>query len=318
MLGSHLRLTACAEELAEAHVSVWEVGEFVEEALAQSLSLVELAGVNQVDGAVGQLVEPLAIVVDDRLPEGAGSADGGRWCVAPLLLAGGNGGGLIRGQAALLVLLAAAAGTGLVTSDLGHGVHVSLLKLFDAATFYHVLERIDAELAEATRRARCPRCKGVLHKASYPRKPRGGPADLPASYGVRASYCCAVEGCRTRATPPSVRFLARRVYLGAVVVLASALQHGVSAFRVRRLTELFGASRQTLLRWRSWWLEAFAASRFWQSLRGRVMPAVDEAMLPCSLLERFEGSSGEGGAMAALLGVLQPISTRPWLSASAS
>jgi hypothetical protein len=48
------------------------------------------------------------------------------------------------------------------------------------------------------------------------------------------------------------------------------------------------------------------------------MPAVDEARMPCSLLERFEGSSGEGGAMAALLGVLQPISTRPWLSASAS
>jgi hypothetical protein len=50
----------------------------------------------------------------------------------------------------------------------------------------------------------------------------------------------------------------------------------------------------------------------------RVMPAVDEATLPCSLLERFDGSSGQGGAVAALLGVLQPISTRPWLSASAS
>jgi hypothetical protein len=33
---------------------------------------------------------------------------------------------------------------------------MSLLKLFADATFYHVLERIDAELAEATRRARCP------------------------------------------------------------------------------------------------------------------------------------------------------------------
>jgi hypothetical protein len=195
---------------------------------------------------------------------------------------------------------------------------MSLLKLFADATFYHVLERIDAELAEVTRRARCPRCGGVLHKASYPRKPRGGPADLPAGFGIRASYCCAVEGCRTRATPPSVRFLARRVYLGAVVVLASALQHGVSAFRVRQLAELFGASRQTLLRWRSWWLEAFPASRFWQSLRGRLVPAVDETALPRSLVERFERSSDEGGPLAALLGVLQPISTRPWLSASAS
>lgn len=195
---------------------------------------------------------------------------------------------------------------------------MSLLKLIDATTFYHVLERIDAELAETTRRAGCQRCEGVLHKANYPRKPRGGPPGLPASYSRRASYCCAADGCRTRATPPSVRFLARRVYLGAVVVLASALQHGVSAFRVRQLTELFGASRQTLLRWRSWWLEAFPTSRFWQSLRGRLVPAVDETTLPSSLVERFEPGRGDGGAMASLLRVLQPISTRPWLSASAS
>jgi hypothetical protein len=195
---------------------------------------------------------------------------------------------------------------------------MSLLKLLDAAWFYHVLERIDAELAETTRCAGCQRCEGTLHKASYPRKPRGGPPGLPASYSVRASYCCAVDGCRTRATPPSVRFLARRVYLGAVVVLASALQHGVSAFRERQLKELFGASRQTLLRWRSWWLEAFAASRFWQSLRGRLVPAVDETTLPRSLVERFERSPGEGGPLAALLCALQPISTRPWLLAGAS
>jgi hypothetical protein len=195
---------------------------------------------------------------------------------------------------------------------------MSLLKLIDAATFYHVLERIDAEFAEATRRARCRTCEGVLHKANYPRKPRGGPADLPASYGMRASYCCAVDGCRTRATPPSVRFLARRVYLGAVVVLASALQHGVSAFRASRLKELFGASRQTLARWRSWWLEAFPASRFWQSLRGRFMPAVDETTLPSSLVERFEHRNDEDHAVVGLLELLEPISTRPWLKASAS
>ncbi|HEY6174748.1 MAG TPA: hypothetical protein VIX73_09905, partial [Kofleriaceae bacterium] len=132
------------------------------------------------------------------------------------------------------------------------------------------------------------------------------------------SYCCGVEGCRTRATPPSVRFLGRRVYLGAVVVLASALQHGVSAFRERRLKELFGVSRQTLLRWRTWWLEAFPVSRFWQSLRGRFMPVVDETVLPRSLVERFVDYPVGGGALVGLLGVLQPISTRPHLSASAS
>jgi len=195
---------------------------------------------------------------------------------------------------------------------------MSLLKLIGDTMFYHLLERIDGELAETTRCAGCRRCKAVVHKAKYPRKPRGGPPGLPETYGWRASYCCAADGCRTRATPPSVRFLGRRVYLGAVVVLASALQHGVSKFRARQLRELFGVSRQTLERWRSWWLETFPASRFWQSLRGRVMPGVNEATLPHSLLEQFEGRSIDGGALAGVLGLLQPISTQPWLFASAS
>lgn len=318
MLGRPPRLTAGAEELAQAHVAVGEVGELVEEPVTQALSLVELTGVNQVDGTIGHLVEPLAILVEDGPSEGARRADRWRRCIAALLLAGSQGGGLIVSQAALFVLLAAAAGTGMVASDVGHGVHVSLLKLINGVAFYQVLERIDAERAEATRQAGCQRCAGALHKAYYPRKPRGGPRDLPASYHKRASYCCGVEGCRTRATPPSVRFLGRRVYLGAVVVLASALQHGVSAFRLRQLKELFGASYETLSRWRTWWLEAFPVSRFWQSLRGRFVPAVDETVLPRSLVERFESSPVEGGALAGLLGVLQPISTRPHLSASAS
>jgi hypothetical protein len=195
---------------------------------------------------------------------------------------------------------------------------MSLLKLFGDAEFYHVLERIDADLAEATRRGRCLQCGAVLHSARYRRKPRGGPVDLPASYRQRASFCCAVDGCRKRATPSSVRFLGRRVYLGAVVVLASAMQHGVNAVRARRLKELFGVSRQTLARWRSWWLESFPVSRFWHSLRGRVMPAVDQGALPRSLLEHVERAEHGKPPVLTLLELLRPISTAPWLEASAS
>ena len=122
MLGSLLRLSPRTEELAEPHVSVGEVGEVLEEAVAQLLGLVELAGVNQVDGVIGHLVEPLALVIDDRSPAGAGSVDRRRRGVATLLFAGGDSSSFVPGQAAMLVLLAAAAGTGLVTSDHGHDV----------------------------------------------------------------------------------------------------------------------------------------------------------------------------------------------------
>ena len=46
------------------------------------------------------------------------------------------------------------------------------------ATFWAFLFTIDQDLAETTRRRGCP-CGGRLHRADYPRKPRGGPDTLP-------------------------------------------------------------------------------------------------------------------------------------------
>jgi hypothetical protein len=34
---------------------------------------------------------------------------------------------------------------------------------------------------------------------------------LDKGYGQRFSFCCAVGGCRKRTTPPSLRFLGRKV-----------------------------------------------------------------------------------------------------------
>lgn len=115
------------------------------------------------------------------------------------------------------------------------------------ASFYDFLERIDMDLAEAMRQEGCG-CAGVLHRASYPRKPRGGPRDLGSGYDRRLSFCCARRDCRRRQTPPSVRFLGRKVYLGAVVVLVSAMRHGTTPARVARIEELVGVSRRTLAR----------------------------------------------------------------------
>lgn len=83
------------------------------------------------------------------------------------------------------------------------------------ATFWSFLFSVDRDLAESARREGC-RCGGRLHGANYPRKPRGVD-DLPEAYAHRLSFCCDRDGCRKPATPPSVRFLGRKWYLGAVV-----------------------------------------------------------------------------------------------------
>jgi hypothetical protein len=172
---------------------------------------------------------------------------------------------------------------------------------------WRVLQQIDADLAAAARAAGCP-CGGVLHSARYPRKPRGGPADLDDDYRKRFSFCCAEEGCRERTTPPSARFLGRKVYLGAVVVLATALRQGSTPWRLRRLRELFGVSARTLARWRDFWRVAFAESAFWRAARGRFMPPVTANGLPGALLERFTGEQ----PLALMLTFLAPITTTSW------
>jgi hypothetical protein len=180
-------------------------------------------------------------------------------------------------------------------------------ELLGDARLYDLLERIDEDLAGQARAAGC-RCGAPLHSARYRRKPRGGPAGLGAGYEQRLSFCCAAEGCRKRTTPPSVRFLGRRVYLGAVVVLVSALRQGASPTRVSVLHELFGVGERTLRRWRQWWQRTFAEGAFWRAARGRVLPVVLACHLPRGLIERFTAASSD--RVCQVLRFLAPITTQ--------
>lgn len=112
-------------------------------------------------------------------------------------------------------------------------------------TLFRLLEKIDRDLAQQTHQGGCWFCGAPLCRGDYERKTRGGP-----QWDVRFSFCCSREGCRRRCTPASVRFLGRRVYAGLVVVLLSAMLHGVNAERVRRLRQVLQMDRRTLLRWR--------------------------------------------------------------------
>ena len=175
------------------------------------------------------------------------------------------------------------------------------------ASFWRFLFSIDQDLAESARKEACP-CGGRLHRANYPRKPRGGPGDLPDEYGYRLSFCCDREGCRKRVTPPSVRFLGRKVYLGAVVVLVAAMRQGPSPRRVRELSKLFGADRRTIARWRVFWDEHLPQTPFWKVARGRLAPAVEISSLPRSLLEAFLRGDDDRQGWGRLLRFLSPIS----------
>ena len=180
--------------------------------------------------------------------------------------------------------------------------------ILNDASFYRQLARFDEELAEQARGKGC-RCGGKLHRALYPRKPRGVPDEVEGEYGRRWSFCCAEEGCRKRTTPASLRFLSRRVYAAAVVVLVSALRDGVTGERMRRLGGMVAQiSRRTLERWRQWWLEEFPQTSFWRVARGRYPVLLDCGSLPLSLLERFNKPRPEDRTLA-LLRFILPLTT---------
>jgi len=173
------------------------------------------------------------------------------------------------------------------------------------ASLHRQLLSIDEDLAAQARERGCAVCGGPLHRADYPRQPRGAPEELGADFDRRLSFCCGREGCRKRLTPPSVRFLGRRVWLGVVVTLACVAMHGLSARRARKLREELGVDRRTLERWRRWWRESLPTTRHWREVRGRLRDTLKVEELPHSLFARFEGSARE--KLLGLLHLLLPL-----------
>ena len=164
--------------------------------------------------------------------------------------------------------------------------------------------QIDDDLADSARQRTCP-CGGALHRADYPRKPRGCPRPFREAFSWRRSFCC--QRCRRRHTPPSVRFLGRRVYLGLIVVLASVRGHGHDA-SAAVIAQVLQIPVRTLHRWQAWWHQRLSATPFWRRVRGDFMPPVEMGSAPASLLARFAGHAAS--ALHDLLVFLQPLTTR--------
>lgn len=184
-------------------------------------------------------------------------------------------------------------------------MYQSVLAQLKEPAFQKLLLQFDEDLAKEVRAQGCPDCNGQLHSAVYRRKPRGTLQVLEPELCVRFSFCCDRDGCRHRTTPASLRFLNRRVYLGAVVVLVSALRSGATPCRMKALKELVGVSRQTVLRWQHWWQEVFPYTAFWRGARGALRTPVESGMLPLSLLEQFTGTARE--RVLDLLRFLKPL-----------
>ena len=171
--------------------------------------------------------------------------------------------------------------------------------------FFGLLEREDEAVTQRVAAVGCQVCEGRLHRSDFDRKPRGALiAPAGEAFVRRFSLCCGREGCRKRATPPSVRFLGRRVYLGVVVLVASIVALSLrAAGEVRRQT---GVPGRTVRRWLGWWQGPFLDTEVFVTICARLI-GVDVGQVPASIVGRLEGTRTE--RVRRMLEWLLPLTT---------
>jgi hypothetical protein len=171
--------------------------------------------------------------------------------------------------------------------------------------FFRFLVELDEAVTRRVAAEGCPVCGGPLHRGDYERKPRGALiAPAGEAFARRFSLCCGREGCRKRALPPSVRFLGRRVYLGAVVILASIVALALrSAVQIPHQT---GVPARTTRRWLGWWQGPFLHTGVFVSICARLI-GVDVGRVPASIVDRLQGTGTQ--RVRTMLELLAPLTT---------
>ena len=170
--------------------------------------------------------------------------------------------------------------------------------LLTDARFHNSLFDLDRLIAEQVQQAQCRLCHGNLHQSHFPRKPRGVPEGTDSDYTIRFSYCCGREGCRKRFTPPSMRFLSRKVYSSVVIILIFLLKPETDESRIETINTLLGTtlSVETLRRWRQFWTKDVPQTHTWKRL---ALCSAHAQNLPVSLLTLFE----QTGKQALIMGL---------------
>ncbi len=102
--------------------------------------------------------------------------------------------------------------------------------------------------------------------------------------------------------PPSVRFLGRRVYAGAVVIVASMV--ALAAATAGAMRKATGIAARTTRRWLRWWRGPFTETSVFVEIAAR-LPGPERRRLPTWVLERLRGEPSE--RLEALLRWLLPI-----------
>jgi hypothetical protein len=155
------------------------------------------------------------------------------------------------------------------------------------SSFYLFLLSNDKDAAFKVKAEGCCFCGGQLDFATYQRKPRHTPTDLPENFNTVFSLCCRQEGCRKRTPPPSLRFFGRRVYLLFILIKACSDGGRSPEGLIFKNALAWGVSRQALRSWYKFWRVTFSNSGFWRVSKGILPTSFGEISIPELLLKSF-------------------------------
>ncbi len=180
-----------------------------------------------------------------------------------------------------------------------------LPELLQSPDLFHLLHRIDIDLADQQQKAGCPFCGSTLHYSNYQRQPRGGPP-LADELSIRFSLCCSNEKCRRRTLPKSTIFMGRRVYFGAAILIITTLNQNMpQEYSKNLLVQLFEVNRKTINNWLAYFREIFPKTEIWKTVRGLIGCEVENQNLPESLVKHYcEHSRSPESAILNCLGLL--------------
>ena len=144
----------------------------------------------------------------------------------------------------------------------------------------------------------CKRCGcRSFCESNYTRKPRGFPEELGETtidkyFRIRFSFRC--DGCRKRVTPPSVRFLGRKVYIAAGIIwVCRLIEQGnfvrgiaTALIQIREKLSDFLPAR-TARRWMNWWRGAVWLSPFWRERQGQLSGHIEQDRFLSGVWEHF-------------------------------
>jgi hypothetical protein len=167
------------------------------------------------------------------------------------------------------------------------------------SSFWKTFPTLDTKIAqEFIKTAQCKKCGCcIFYQSDYPRKPRGFPEEIEKNipdifFSIRISYRC--SNCRKRITPPSIRYLGRKIYISVLILLASRLIEqgreaegiGITLKAIKAILEDFVPAR-TVNRWLTWWQESVWQSPIWKANQGLLSGHIEKHLFLTGVWNHF-------------------------------